>query len=72
MQFQSGPQRVPDKTPRQRVQASNDRPWTAVEKHKLRGLVDRQQPILKIARTLRRPLASVVAMASGLGLPLNR
>lgn len=72
MQFQSGPQQATHEKPRQRVLASNDRPWTAVEKYKLRGLVDRQLPILKIARTLRRPLTPVSAMASGLGLPLNR
>jgi hypothetical protein len=72
MQFRSGPQEASDERPRQRVQASNDRPWTAIEKHKLRGFVDRQQPTLKIAHTLRRSLASVVAMASDLGLPLSR
>lgn len=52
-----------------RPSRSNERPWTAVEKHKLRGMVDRGLPTSKIARNLRRPHASVVAMATSLGLP---
>jgi hypothetical protein len=72
MHVQSDPQRSPNKTPRQRrANDPNDRPWTAVEKYKLRGLVDRRLPNEKIARTLRRPIASVIAMAASLGLPLG-
>jgi hypothetical protein len=60
------------KTPRQRRASDpNDRAWTAVEKYKLRGLVDRRLPAGKIARTLRRPVASVAAMAASLGLPFD-
>lgn len=54
-----------------RARKGNDRPWTAVERHKLRGLIDRGLPASTIARTLRRPLASITAMANSLGLHLN-
>lgn len=43
----------------QRVRNSNGRPWTAVERHKLRGLIERGLPASTIARTLRRPLVSI-------------
>lgn len=47
------------------------RPWTAVEKHKLKGLIEQGLSASKIARTLRRPLSSITVMAIGLGLPLK-
>ncbi|WIW50226.1 hypothetical protein ML401_37920 (plasmid) [Bradyrhizobium sp. 62B] len=49
----------------------NGRPWTAVERHKLRGLIERGLPASTIARTLRRPLASITDMATSLGLLFN-
>lgn len=39
-----------------RTRNGNDRAWTAVERHKLRGLADRGLPASTIARSLRRPL----------------
>lgn len=53
------------------IRDRNDRRWTAVERHKLRGLIGRGLPVDKIARTLRRPLASIELMATTLGLLLN-
>ncbi len=50
----------------------DQRPWTAVEKHKLKGLVSRQVSAAKIARHLRRPLASIKIMAVSLGLAVNQ
>lgn len=50
---------------------TNDRRWTAVERHKLRGLIQREMPASAIARSLKRPLASITAMAASLGLLLK-
>ncbi|MFK4719144.1 hypothetical protein ABIE89_000244 [Bradyrhizobium niftali] len=55
-----------------RASKKNDRPWTAVERHKLRGLVEREMRASTIARSLKRSLASITAMAASLGLPLKR
>jgi hypothetical protein len=52
--------------------AIGERRWTAVEKHKLRGLVARQLAAAQIARHLRRPLASIKIMASSLGIHIDK
>lgn len=54
-----------------RASKKNDRRWTAVERYKLRGLIEREMPASAIARSLKRPLASITAMAATLGLTLN-
>jgi hypothetical protein len=49
----------------------DQREWTAVEKHKLRGLAKKNAPTVKIARVLKRSVASTATMAAKLGLSLN-
>ncbi|WP_409903668.1 hypothetical protein [Bradyrhizobium sp.] len=46
----------------------NDRVWTATAKHKLKGLAKQNVPIDKIARTLKRSVASTEAMIAKLGV----
>ncbi|MEH2549784.1 hypothetical protein V1283_006429 [Bradyrhizobium sp. AZCC 2262] len=60
------------KTSPKHVRDIDRRPWTAVEKHKLRGLVSRQVSAAKIAKQLRRPLASIRIMATSLGLTIEQ
>jgi hypothetical protein len=49
----------------------DEREWTAVEKYKLRGLAKKNAPTVKIARVLKRSVASTATMAAKLGLSLN-
>jgi hypothetical protein len=49
----------------------DEREWTAVEKYKLRGLANKNAPTVKIARVLKRSVASTATMAAKLGLSLN-
>jgi hypothetical protein len=49
----------------------DQRPWTAVERYKLKGLISRNVPARKIARALVRPLDSITAMADRLGLTID-
>ncbi|QND71454.1 hypothetical protein [Tardiphaga robiniae] len=44
------------------------REWTAVEKHKLKGLAERGLSVQKIARSLKRSVCITQAMASKLGI----
>jgi hypothetical protein len=44
------------------------REWTAVEKHKLKGLAERGLSAQKIARSLKRSVCITQAMASKLGI----
>lgn len=44
------------------------REWTAVEKHKLKGLAERGLPVQKIARSLKRSVCITQAMASKLDI----
>lgn len=70
MDFQSYPPGVQGEISQsRRADKSSERPWTAVEKYRLRGLIGQRVPIRKIARTLRRPIGSVAAVAASLGLP---
>jgi hypothetical protein len=50
---------------------TDDRAWTAAERHKLRGLAKNNTPVRKIARTLNRSVASTGNMAAKLGIVLN-
>jgi hypothetical protein len=52
--------------------ASNKAPreWTAVEKFRLKGFAKQAYSAAKIAKVLRRPVDTTVAMASSLGLHL--
>jgi len=58
-------------SPAKYPQGPNQRSWTAVERRKLKGLMSLKVPPEKIARTLRRPVASVTAMANRLGLKID-
>ena len=49
----------------------NKREWTAVEKHKLKGLAKKNAPTTKIARLLKRSVASTAIMAAKLGISLH-
>jgi hypothetical protein len=49
----------------------DEREWTAVEKHKLRGLAKKNAPTAKIARVLKRSVASTATMAAKLGVSLD-
>ncbi|MBR1223004.1 hypothetical protein JQ557_33745 [Bradyrhizobium sp. U87765 SZCCT0131] len=53
------------------MQGAAERAWTAVEKHKLRGLARSGMPAERIARILRRPVAVTIAMALRIGIELN-
>lgn len=57
MPVQTSPQNNSKKIAGRRAGIQDDRPWTAVERHKLQGLIDRGLSTSTIARTLRRPLA---------------
>jgi hypothetical protein len=50
---------------------TDDRAWTAAERHKLGGLAKNNTPVRKIARTLNRSVASTGNMAAKLGIVLN-
>jgi hypothetical protein len=49
----------------------DEREWTAVEKYRLRGLAKKNAPTAKIARVLKRSVASTATLAAKLGLSLN-
>jgi hypothetical protein len=49
----------------------NEREWTAVEKHRLKGLAKKNAPTAKIARALKRSVASTATMAAKLGISLD-
>jgi len=55
----------------ERTLRTDDRVWTAAEKHKLRGLAKNNTPVRKIARTLNRSVASTETMAAKLGIVLD-
>lgn len=69
MQIQAGPDsnRHEDKSLKY-TRAIGERPWTAVEKYKLKGLAGRRLSAAQISRHLKRPLASIRSMASNLGI----
>jgi hypothetical protein len=60
-----------DATTGERTLRTDDRAWTAAEKHKLRGLAKNNTPVRKIARILNRSVASTGDMAARLGIALN-
>jgi hypothetical protein len=60
-----------DASTSERSLPTDDRAWTAAEKHKLRGLAKNNTPVRKIARTLNRSVASTGTMAAKLGIVLN-
>jgi len=60
-----------EKSPAQYPTHLDQRSWTAVERYKLKGLINQKVPAKKIARTLKRPLTSITAMANRLGLPID-
>jgi len=64
-------QGAPDKKQSTHAGMPHERPWTAVEKYRLRGMISQGFSPSKIARSLGRPLASVVGMASNFGLMSN-
>ena len=49
----------------------DEREWTAVEKHKLKGLARKRAPATKIARILKRSVAATATMAAKLGVSLD-
>jgi hypothetical protein len=49
----------------------DEREWTAVEKYKLRGLARKNASTEKIARVLKRSVASTATMAAKLGVSLH-
>jgi hypothetical protein len=55
----------------ERSPPTDDRAWTAAEKHKLRGLAKNNTPVRKIARTLNRSVASTRTVAAKLGIVLD-
>ena len=60
-----------DASTSERSLPTDDRAWTAAEKHKLRELAKNNTPVRKIARTLNRSVASTGTMAAKLGIVLN-
>jgi hypothetical protein len=55
----------------ERTLRTDDRVWTAAEKHKLRGLAKNNTPVKKIARTLNRSVVSTGTMAAKLSIVLD-
>ena len=63
-------QRKSSKQPRSHEANRTSREWTAVEKFRLKGLAKQGYSAEKIARVLRRPVDTTIAVASKLGYRL--
>lgn len=55
----------------ERTLRTDDRAWTAAEKHKLRGLAKNNTSVRKIARILNRSVVPTGTMAAKLGIVLD-